>query len=159
MEAAAAGIGALALALSPDLDGLFGAILGWSLLLLALLDARHYWLPDAVTLPLLALGLAAGPAPLPDRALAAALAGGGLLAVALLYRRLRGRDGLGLGDVKLAAALGAWLSPLLLAPLLALASLLGLPLALRRGRADAAIPFGTCLAIAGWFLWALAARP
>jgi leader peptidase (prepilin peptidase)/N-methyltransferase len=161
MEVAAALIGAGALTLSPDLDGLLGAVLGWGLLLLAVLDLRHFWLPDRVTLPLLGLGVAAGPAPLAERLLAAAIAGGGLLAIHLLYRAVRQRDGLGLGDVKLAAALGAWLSPVLLPPLLLLAAVLGLamalPSALDRRRAAGPVPFGACLAAAGWLLWAMGA--
>jgi leader peptidase (prepilin peptidase)/N-methyltransferase len=150
----------VALGLSPDAHGLAGAILGWALLLLVVLDIRHLWLPDAITLPLLALGLLAGPAPWQDRVLSAAIAGGGLLMVHGVYRAIRGRDGLGLGDVKLGAALGAWLSPVLLPPLLLLAAGLGLLLVVvatvGRGRAPRAVPFGACLAVAGWLLWAVA---
>lgn len=160
LELVAATLGAVALGLSPDAHGLAGAILGWALLLLVVLDIRHLWLPDAITLPLLALGLLAGPAPWQDRVLSAAIAGGGLLMVHGVYRAIRGRDGLGLGDVKLGAALGAWLSPVLLPPLLLLAAGLGLLLVVvatvGRGRAPRAVPFGACLAVAGWLLWAVA---
>ncbi len=152
MEGAAALMGAAAFAAAPGAQGLLGALFGWTILALAVLDVRHLWLPDRLTLPLLALGLAAGPAPLADRALAAAIAGGGLLLVLLGYRWWRGREGLGLGDVKLGAALGSWLSPLLLPPLLLGASLLGLLIALRPS-ARAAIPFGACLGISAWGLW------
>ncbi|WP_448579873.1 prepilin peptidase [Thermaurantiacus sp.] len=152
MEAVAALMGAAAFAVAPGAGGWLGALFGWTILALAVLDARHLWLPDRLTLPLLALGLAAGPAPLPDRALAAAIAGGGLLLVLLGYRWWRGREGLGLGDVKLGAALGSWLSPLLLPPLLLGASLLGLLMALRPSAREA-IPFGACLGISAWGLW------
>jgi leader peptidase (prepilin peptidase)/N-methyltransferase len=158
-EASCALVGSLALALVPGWAALSGAVFGWTLVALALLDLRHFWLPDALTLPLLALGLALGPAPAAERVLAAVLAGGGLLAVALLYRALRGREGLGLGDAKLAAAAGSWLSPGLLPPLLLLASLAGLGLAMagrerlaRRGWLTR-VPFGACLALAAWLLW------
>lgn len=156
MEVTAALIGAAALAAAPGIDGLLGALFGWSLLALAVLDHRHFWLPDRLTLPLLALGLVAGPAPFPQRALAAALLGGALLALHFGHRAWRGRDGMGLGDVKLGAALGAWLSPLLLPPLMLSASLLGLLVAARRPRGSA-IPFGACLAVAAWGLWLWAA--
>jgi leader peptidase (prepilin peptidase) / N-methyltransferase len=163
IELTAAIIGVLALVAVPGPAGLAGALLGWVLLALLALDAEHFWLPDALTLPLLALGLLLGPSPLPDRLLGAAIGGGGLLAVALGYRALRGHDGLGLGDVKLMAALGAWLSPAFLPPLLLLAALTGLAFAgVRRlrgqpGDPDGRIPFGACLAVAGFPGWLVVA--
>jgi leader peptidase (prepilin peptidase)/N-methyltransferase len=156
VELVAALMGAAALAIAPGMTGLAGALMGWLLLALALLDQRHLWLPDRLTLPLLGLGLALGPAPLAERAAAAAIAGGALLALRLGYRALRGREGLGLGDVKLAAGIGAWLSPFLLAPFMLLAALLGLFAAALdrwRGQPRGELPFGTCLALAGWLLW------
>lgn len=156
-ELAAALIGVVALLAAPNLAGLGGALLGWLLLALLALDTEHYWLPDRLTLPLLTFGIAFGAGPLTDRLLGAALAGGLLLALACGYRLWKGRHGLGLGDVKLAAALGAWLGPLLVGPLLGLAALLGLFLAIVQGRlsADTRIPFGACLAAAGFPLWLL----
>ena len=89
--------------------------------------------------------------------------GGALLALALGYRLLRGREGLGLGDVKLMAALGAWLSPAYLGPLLLAASVAGLAFAvLSRWRgageegAPIRVPFGACLALAGFPMWLIA---
>ncbi len=155
-EAGCALVGGVALVIVPGVWGFASALLGWALLALLLLDVTHYWLPDRLTWPLLGLGLLLGPAPFAERVLAAAIAGGALLALSLAYRALRGRDGLGLGDVKLATALGAWLSPPLLAPLLLLAAALGLLMALglrlRRGElaADMRLPFGACLAAAGF---------
>lgn len=139
------------------------SVLGWALLALAWTDWRSLRLPNLLTLPLLAAGLAATALLAPD-ALAAhllgALAGYAVLAaVAHLYRRHRGRDGLGLGDAKLLAAGGAWLGwqalpgTLLLACLLALAALLALRLAGRRGLAQAVLPFGPALALAIWLAW------
>jgi leader peptidase (prepilin peptidase)/N-methyltransferase len=161
IEAAAALIGAASLWVAPGLAGVGGALLGWGLLACLALDAEHYWLPDALTLPLLGLGLLLAPFPLEARLIGAALGGGAMLAVLLGFRAIRGRDGMGLGDVKLTAALGAWLSPVLLPPLILVAALLGLALAglaWRRGKAAVArrLPFGACLAAAGYPLWLFA---
>ncbi|KEQ55365.1 Type 4 prepilin-like proteins leader peptide-processing enzyme [Sphingobium chlorophenolicum] len=112
IEAGCAIIGALALGFAPDLGGVGWALLGWLLLTLAVLDKRHFWLPDALTLPLAFLGLTIGlwttNANMTDRIIGAVIGYLALLAVALAYRRFRGREGLGLGDAKLLGALGAW---------------------------------------------------
>jgi leader peptidase (prepilin peptidase)/N-methyltransferase len=133
-------------------------LLGWALVTLAWIDIDHYTLPDVLTLPLVlaGLGVTAWEAPdtLTDRALAAAI--GYLLfrAVAYLYRRWRGRDGLGEGDAKLVAAGGAWLGLAALSWLILGAALAGLAaagLALLAGRRldrTSAIPFGPFLALA-----------
>lgn len=112
MELGCAGIAMAAVMAAPLPQALGWMLLGWGLLTLAVLDARHYWLPDALTLPLVFLGLTIGPwvtgvSP-GDAAIGAAAGYGALLAVALSYRALRRRDGLGLGDAKLLGALGAW---------------------------------------------------
>ena len=138
--------------------------LGWTLLALALIDLRCFVLPDAMTLPLLGAGLVVGYLLDPSRALdhAAGAAAGFLAfaAVAAAYRRLRGRDGLGLGDAKLLAAAGAWLtwtglpSVVLIAAASALAAALfgrafdGRPLSLARR-----VPFGPYLALGLWLVW------
>jgi leader peptidase (prepilin peptidase)/N-methyltransferase len=158
MELAAGALGALALLANPSPTGFAGALFGWILLALLALDLAHLWLPDRLTLPLLGLGLAFGAGTLTDRLVGAAVGGGGALAIALAYRSLRGRDGLGLGDVKLMAALGAWLSAAMLAPLLLLSALAGLALAAVRARRAGGggtdpVPFGACLALAAFPLW------
>ena len=161
IEVACAMVGGLALFALPGLGGFAGALLGWCLVALIALDVAHFWLPDRLTLPLLGLGLLLGPSPLPDRLLAAAVAGGSFLLLALLYRAVRGREGLGMGDVKLAAALGSWLSLAMLPPLLLLSATLGLALVAvgffrgRRISAETRIPFGACLAAAAFPLWLL----
>ena len=162
IELAAAMIGGASLLLHPDASGLLGAAFGWALLTLAVLDAEHFWLPDAITLPLLGAGLALGLSfdpPFADR-LIGALAGYGLLAlIGWLYRRARGRDGLGGGDPKLLGAIGAWLGWAALPFVLLLASLVGLAsvaVAMARGRtmtATTRLPFGAPLAVAGWAVW------
>jgi leader peptidase (prepilin peptidase)/N-methyltransferase len=88
--------------------------LGWALLVLAAVDLRHYILPNALTLPLIAAGLGVAgmtePSLLGQHAIGAAAGLAAFAVVAWVYRRVRGRDGLGMGDVKLLAAAGAWTS-------------------------------------------------
>lgn len=172
VELAAGAIGAVSLVLLPPAQAVVAAVLGWWLLALALIDLRCLILPDALTLPLVVAGLglaAAGEQPgwLPAPALADAAIGAsagflGLLAVAAAYRALRRREGLGLGDAKLAAAAGAWLGWQALPMLLLLSALgtLAAALALRTPlRADTALPLGPGLAAAffGLYLWLAAA--
>jgi leader peptidase (prepilin peptidase)/N-methyltransferase len=167
LEAGAALIGGVAFAALPLLPAALTALFGWWLLLIAVLDLEHHWLPDLLTLPLIAAGLGAAlvsvGVPLADRAIGAAAGYAVLAAIALLYRRLRGRVGLGGGDPKLFAALGAWLGWQQLPFVLVGAGLLGLAsLLLRRLRGDTVgatdrLPLGTLMAVAAWPLWLLAA--
>ena len=132
-------------------------VLGWTLAALALTDLARLRLPDVLTLPLLALGLAEAawraPWALGDR-LAGAVAGfAALWAVNAAYRALRGREGLGLGDAKLLAALGAWLGWQVLPALVLLAAggALVAVLALMPGAgARQRVPFGAFLGLAGF---------
>jgi leader peptidase (prepilin peptidase)/N-methyltransferase len=139
-------------------------VLGWTLLALALIDFRCQRLPDFLTLPLLLAGLAVGaaawPAALTDHAIGAAAGYTALAAIARLYRRVRGRDGLGLGDAKLLAAGGAWLSWQALPMVVLTAATLALVVeiigrAARRAPLSAAtrVPFGPYLASAIWLAW------
>ena len=113
---------------------LAGTLLGWFLLVLAWIDARHFYLPDALTLPLIASGLVFSW--IADPGGWWAYAGGALLGfavfagIARLYRAFRGVEGLGLGDAKLFAAAGAWLSWWGLPSVLLIAALSGLLFAL-----------------------------
>lgn len=162
-EIGAAAIGAVSLAVAPGWAGLAGALFGWTLLLLGLLDARHFWLPDRLTLPLLAAGLAAGAAQPGDRLIGAGAGYAVLAGLALGYRLLRGRQGLGGGDPKLFAAIGAWLGWRALPPVALAASLAGIALVLAMqlaGRKPAMtdrLPFGVLLAAAAWSYWAIVA--
>ncbi|GBR36573.1 A24 family peptidase [Komagataeibacter oboediens DSM 11826] len=89
-----------------------GCALGWTLLALGWIDLKTQRLPDALTLPLLLGGLLScrllSPAAVPEHTVAAAAGYGGFRLIALTYRRLRGYEGLGMGDAKLLAAAGAW---------------------------------------------------
>ena len=137
--------------------------LGWVLLALAETDRRTMVLPDALTLPLLACGLLAtwwlAPAHLLDHAIGAAAGFAALALVGGLYLRVRGREGLGLGDAKLLAAGGAWLGWAALPGVVvaAAASALAVALAGRlSGRplaAGDALPFGPYLALGVWLGW------
>lgn len=165
VEAGCAIIGALALGGMPDLGGVAWALLGWILLTLAILDWRYFWLPDLLTLPLAFLGLTIGlwatDVSLIDRVIGAAVGYGALLAIALGYRALRGRDGLGLGDAKLLGALGAWLGWQALPFILLIASMVGLIVAVLTGRAtqrNARVPLGTFLALAALPAWIIVLR-
>ena len=164
IELAAGGIGALALGVHPGLVGAGGALFGWGLLALAVLDAEHHWLPDRITLPLLALGLAAGvwlEPGLAERVIGAVIGFSSLTLVGGGYKLATGRIGLGGGDPKLFAAIGAWLGWVPLAFVLLLAALLGLLLVLGdrlRGRTvgrHSRVAFGALLAVAAWPIWLL----
>jgi leader peptidase (prepilin peptidase)/N-methyltransferase len=163
IELGAGAIGTLAgMAGNPTQAALL-ALFGWVLLALAILDAEHLWLPNRITLPLAAVGLAASFAPsgmgLFD-SFAGAVAGyAGLVLVAALYRRLRGRVGLGGGDPTLLGAIGAWTGWQALPYVLLLAALGGLTIALvlillRRVDRTTRLPFGSFLAAAGWLVLA-----
>ena len=171
VEAGCAIIGALALGFAPDPGGIGWALLGWLLLTLAVLDKRHFWLPDALTLPLAFLGFTIGlwttDVAMVDRVIGAVAGYGALLAVTVGYRLLRGRDGLGLGDAKLLGALGAWFGWQALPFILLLAASLGLIAvlaAMALGRAvngATRVPLGTFLALAavpGWWAATLLLR-
>jgi leader peptidase (prepilin peptidase) / N-methyltransferase len=164
-------LAALAIAIIAAVDGgaqgWLDCILGWWLLALGWIDARRWLLPDALTLPLIIAGLAAAlafdPDGLTDRALGAAIGYLALRVVAYLYRKLRGRDGLGEGDAKLLAAAGAWVGASALPQVVLIAALTGLfaaaamRLAGFRLQASSPLPFGPFLAVATWLVWLLPA--
>ena len=148
------------------------ACLGWVLLVLAVIDTRHLILPDVLTLPLIPAGLALNwwldpvailDGPLLHHALGAAAGFLGFATLAWACRKLRGREGLGLGDAKLLAAAGAWVSWSGLGSVLLWASPLALMVALAAGAIHgtlsdklagrSAIPFGPFLALGFWLTW------
>lgn len=150
-------VAASALAFAPE-QIWSGCALGWTLLILSLIDWQDGILPDLLTLPLAAVGVLASGLDWTDAALGA-LVGAALLAVpALIYRHFRGRDGLGWGDVKLAAASGAWLGWPAMPSMILVAALVGIAAVLlrrwwRKTSAGETIPFGPALAAATWLLW------
>lgn len=163
VELAAAAVAAMAVSVDTGAWAWAGCVLGWTLLALAWIDAEHFWLPDALTLPLVVAGLGVtwwlDPGAITDHAAAAALAYALLRGLMLAYRRWRGRDGLGQGDAKLLTAGGAWLGLAALPWVLfggAVAGLL-LALAMRRSgtrlHAATMLPFGPPLAVAIWGVW------
>ena len=167
VELASATVGLVALAAHPLPLGFVTALLGWWLLLAAMLDLEHQWLPDRLTLPLLPLGLAAawagfGP-PLAERLAGAAIGWAALFLIASLYRAMRGREGMGGGDPKLLGALGAWLGgwylPVILlgAGLLGLASVLAMRLRGEKVSATSRLPLGTLMILAAWPVWLVVA--
>jgi leader peptidase (prepilin peptidase)/N-methyltransferase len=165
VEGAALAIAVVAFGLLAPPAAWPAAVVGWALLALALIDQRELILPDALTLPLIVAGLVVaglgrriGLAPLVDLPEAATGAAIGFSCFALLawgYRRLRHREGLGLGDAKLLAAAGAWLGALRLPMVILVAALIALAVALAldwHRRPDRQVPFGPFLAIAFWLI-------
>ena len=140
------------------IEAFAASILGWGLLAASVIDLETRLLPDSITLPLLWLGLgfnlAATFAPLRDCVIGA-IAGYVLLwTVYHGFRLLTGREGMGHGDFKLLAALGAWLGWTALPALVVIASLAcaigGMALvALGRASRNTALPFGPFLGAAG----------
>jgi leader peptidase (prepilin peptidase)/N-methyltransferase len=137
--------------------------LGWSLLLLAAIDVRTSRLPDMLTLPLAAAGLIVAafldrPA-VPGHLIGLLAGGASFAAIAILYRRVRGREGLGLGDAKLFAAAGAWVSWTGLPGVVLWACASAFVLLLLRALRGEAValttqfPFGPHLCLGIWLVW------
>jgi leader peptidase (prepilin peptidase) / N-methyltransferase len=163
IELAAVLIALIAVLVDGGRNAWLDCALGWWLLTLGWIDLRTWLLPDPLTLPLVVAGLAAAvafdPGQLTDRSLGAALGYLSLLAVAVLYRKLRHREGLGGGDAKLLAGAGAWLGASALPQVILLAALMALAAAgclrfkgIRLG-AQSALPFGPFLALSTWVVW------
>jgi len=133
---------------------LCAALLGWGLLALGWIDAKHFWLPDVITLPLALAGLAVTAwfdrPDLLSHVITALAAYGLFRLINLLYKWLRHRDGLGQGDAKLMALAGAWLGWQSLPWVVLGAGLLGIAVAAaQRGKAISGgmvLPFGALLA-------------
>lgn len=145
-----------------------GLVLTWFLVALAFIDIDHQLLPDSLTLPLLWLGLllslfapAPGTAPIPvdmRSSIIGAIAGYLCLwTVYHLFRLLTAKEGMGYGDFKLLAALGAWLGWRMLLPTVLIAAAVGAVagialLAARGQNRSTPIAFGPFLAAAGWLM-------
>jgi leader peptidase (prepilin peptidase)/N-methyltransferase len=141
--------------------GVAGLVLTAFLLALATIDADTTLLPDDLTQPLLWLGLLVNLrptyAPLPEAVIGAVAGYLCLWAVYWVFKLVTGKEGMGYGDFKLLAALGAWLGWKMLLPIILMSSLvgalvgLGLIVLARRGR-EIPIPFGPYLAAAGFLI-------
>lgn len=161
---------ALALRFGPGWPALGALGFLWALLVLVFIDLETYLLPDLITLPLLWAGLLANSWGMYTDLHSAlwGAAGGYLLlwGVYWLYRGISKREGIGRGDFKLLAALGAWMGWESLPAILLFASLAGLVvgggwLALGRRSRHTPIPFGPFLAAAGYgvMLWGKGGMP
>ncbi|AHV37674.1 methyltransferase [Aeromonas hydrophila YL17] len=149
----------------PPSWGLLAALLlTWVLVALTFIDLDKMLLPDQLTLPLLWGGLlfnlAGGFVPLADAVIGAMAGYLVLWSLYWAFKLLTGKEGMGYGDFKLLAALGAWLGWQALPIVLLLSSLVGAIIGislilLRNHHQNKPIPFGPYLAIAGWIalLW------
>lgn len=164
VEAGCAAIGIAAALAAPGAEGVAGAMFGWLLLTLAVLDATDFWLPDELVAGLAVSGVGSAiwfPPAAIDRLIGGVAGFAALWLIAAGYRRLRGRDGLGGGDPKLFGAIGLWLGWRMLPGVLLVAGLVGLgwvAFQRLRGRAiaaDDALPLGTLLAVAAYPAWLL----
>jgi leader peptidase (prepilin peptidase) / N-methyltransferase len=165
VEAFAAALGLLtAYVFGPSWQTLAALGFAWALLALTLIDLDHQYLPDSLTLPLLWAGLLVNVPGLFTTLTASVLgAAAGYLAlwsVFHLFKLATGKEGMGYGDFKLLAALGAWLGWQLLPVVILLSavvgSIVGIALIAFGGRSrNTAIPFGPYLAAAGFIslLW------
>ncbi len=163
------GLTALASALiawhfGPTVAGAGALVLTWALIALSVIDLREQLLPDAITLPLLWLGLLLNSAHVyadPASAIVGAAAGYATLwCVYQGFRLATGKEGMGYGDFKLLALFGAWLGwqslPLVILLSSLVGALVGIGLIVFGGRdRNVPIPFGPYLAAAGWIalLW------
>lgn len=161
-EIVAAGIGAVS-SLLPLAHAVAAAWFGWVLLTLALIDFRHFRLPNGIVAVLGGTGLASSlllQTPSPVDSLIGAMAGYlSLEMVRRVYRRTRQRDGIGSGDPKMFAAIGAWVGWEPLPTVLMIGAVAGLiwagcsRIAGRKIGWANRMPLGTLLAIAAWPVW------
>lgn len=160
--------GGVSTSVVPGREGLFGAALAVLMIMIASIDARYFRIPDGLTSLTFLLGilgdLGAAPEGVAESLAYSAIRGIGFalpfLFVREFYRRVRGRDGMGLGDVKLAAAGGVWLDwfsmPLAIeiAALSAFSFYVVRQLLLgQRFHGVARLPFGLFFAPAIWVAW------
>jgi leader peptidase (prepilin peptidase) / N-methyltransferase len=151
---------------APGLSGIFGAGLGLLMVAVAFIDARHFIIPNSLTLAafglgLLAVGVAEGWDGIAMALMRGAIVALSFLAVRIGYHWLRGRHGIGLGDVKLAGVAGIWLAWTLLPIAIEIAALAALSvytlrwLSGQRIRRLTRVPFGLFFAPAIWLSWLL----
>ena len=146
----------------PTLQMLFGLLLTWILIALTFIDFDTQLLPDRYTLTLAALGLGINSYAIyisPTSAIWGYIIGFLCLwIVYYLFKIITGKEGMGYGDFKLLAALGAWMGPLMLPLIVLLSSLVGAIIGivlLKIRKENQPFAFGPYIAIAGWiaFIW------
>lgn len=152
----------IALVFGASLQMLFGLLLTWTLIALTFIDLDTQLLPDRYTLTLAALGLAVNSYAIyisPTAAIWGYIIGFLCLwIVYYLFKIVTGKEGMGYGDFKLLAALGAWMGPLMLPLIVLLSSLVGAIIGiilLKIRKENKAFAFGPYIAMAGWiaFIW------
>lgn len=150
--------------LGVTIQTLLALILTWSLITLTMIDFDHQLLPDDITLPMLWLGITVNLfgifTDIQSSVLGAIFGYGILWSVYIVFKLVTGKEGMGHGDFKLLAALGAWLGWQVLPLIIILSSLVGAVIGISlmifsSHDRNTAIPFGPYLAIAGWIamLW------
>jgi leader peptidase (prepilin peptidase)/N-methyltransferase len=130
-----------------------------AMIVLFVIDLEHRILPDVITLPGIVLGIVFSvflPPGWVDSIIGLLIGGGSLWLLGEVYFRVRGEEGMGFGDVKMLAMIGAFLGWKLMLLTLVLASFLGSfiglgIIALKHGDMKYALPFGTFLAVAAVF--------
>ena len=144
-----------------------GLLLTWALVALSGIDLRTQLLPDQVTLPLLWAGLLLSLVPVfagtKSAITGAAIGYMSLWSVYWLFKLATGKEGMGYGDFKLLGALGAWMGPWAVLPIVLMSSLFGaivgsIFLLVRGHDRSTPIPFGPFIAASGW-IWCLFAQP
>jgi leader peptidase (prepilin peptidase) / N-methyltransferase len=164
---------AASLFLLPNAQGIVGGSLAVLMIAIAFVDARRFIIPNELTAAAVALGFLQAAIQdsgsvveaLADAALRGAILALAFLTLRILYRRLRGRDGIGLGDVKLAGVAGVWVDWWMLPAVIEVAALAALAVYAVRyllGRRPVRLmrlPFGLFLAPAIWFGWLLESVP
>lgn len=147
-----------------SLAGFSAILLSWALISLALIDYDTHYLPDQITLPFLWLGLIlniSNTFTSLESSIIGAVAGYlALWSVHHLFKLITKKEGMGYGDFKLLALLGAWMGWEYLPAIIIMSSLVGsivgvLLILLKKHKRENPIPFGPYLAIAGWIvlLW------
>ncbi|MEQ8286939.1 A24 family peptidase [Thalassospira sp.] len=163
IELAALGIAIWAFFALPGDLLVVGVLLGWGLLVLAIIDFENFILPDLGILIILVGGITVSffwyPERLNEIAIGVFVGAGGMWLVRWLYRQLRGQEGVGFGDVKLMGAIGAWVGWQGLGSVILIAAITGLVVhvvVLGKGRQTSRhnmVPFGSYLVLACWIVW------
>ena len=157
-------VGVTGFLFAPDGTRVYTLVLGALLVLLSWIDLRTFTLPDTLNAIVFLTGAVMVWQVMPGlwlhHVIGALMGYGVLVSVEIVYRRLRGRDGLGRGDAKLFGALGMWTGWAGLAPILLIASISGLISILivqlvtrKQLDSDTPIAFGPFIALGGWIVW------